>query len=109
MDILHNQLQVIQRNLSFVSTDPIDWKLYVQVFAWSVTLFESYLMCVVFAFIFIFRRQLFTERGNTLYILKLSPQKLYKGILKRENLRNLKRMAKTRPSLPLYLGCTSRR
>ncbi|XP_006456595.1 hypothetical protein AGABI2DRAFT_188490 [Agaricus bisporus var. bisporus H97] len=44
MDILHNQLQAVQRSLSFVSTDPIDWKFYVQVFAWSVTLFESYLI-----------------------------------------------------------------
>jgi STE24 endopeptidase len=49
MDILHNQLQAIQHRLSFVSTDPIDWKFYVQVFAWSVTLFESYLMSVVFS------------------------------------------------------------
>ncbi|KAK7682061.1 hypothetical protein QCA50_015025 [Cerrena zonata] len=44
MDILHNQLAVVQRQLAFVATDPIDWKFYVQVFSWSVCLFESYLV-----------------------------------------------------------------
>ncbi|KAF8063327.1 peptidase family M48-domain-containing protein [Lyophyllum atratum] len=44
MDILHTQLLNIQRQLAFVTTDPIDWKLYVQAFSWSVTLFESYLL-----------------------------------------------------------------
>ena len=49
MDILHNQLNNIQRHLAFVATDPINWKLYVQVFSWTVTLFESYLLCAVFS------------------------------------------------------------
>ncbi|KAK2464946.1 hypothetical protein APHAL10511_003022 [Amanita phalloides] len=44
MDFLHTQLKVIQQELSFVATDPIDWKYYVQVFSWAVTLFESYLI-----------------------------------------------------------------
>jgi STE24 endopeptidase len=44
MDILHVQLSNLQSHLAFVSVDPIDWKLYVQVFSWSVTLFESYLL-----------------------------------------------------------------
>ncbi|KAG5645300.1 hypothetical protein DXG03_006489 [Asterophora parasitica] len=44
MDLLHTQLSNVQRQLAFVSTDPIDWKLYVQAFSWSVTLFESYLL-----------------------------------------------------------------
>ncbi|KAI0078019.1 hypothetical protein K474DRAFT_1661060 [Panus rudis PR-1116 ss-1] len=44
MDFLHRQLAVIQRQLSFVATDPIDWKLYVQVASWVVCLFESYLI-----------------------------------------------------------------
>ncbi|KAJ2913084.1 hypothetical protein MD484_g7336, partial [Candolleomyces efflorescens] len=44
MDFLHGQLANVQKQLSFVQTDSIDWKLYVQVFSWSVTLFESYLL-----------------------------------------------------------------
>lgn len=110
MDILHNQLQAVQRSLSFVSTDPIDWKFYVQVFAWSVTLFESYLMCVVFFLFRVFHPFIIflTERGNIHYILKLSHRKLYKAILKRENLKNPKRMEKIRLGLPLCLGCINR-
>ncbi|TFK25913.1 metalloendopeptidase [Coprinopsis marcescibilis] len=44
MDFLHNQLAIVQGRLSFVTTDHIDWKLYVQAFSWAVTLFESYLL-----------------------------------------------------------------
>ena len=44
MDFLHNQLNAVERHLAFVKTEPIDWKLYVQVFSWAVTLFESYLL-----------------------------------------------------------------
>ncbi|KAF9005120.1 peptidase family M48-domain-containing protein [Cyathus striatus] len=44
MDFLHSQLAKIQTQLAFVQTDPIDWKLYVQAFSWTVTLFESYLL-----------------------------------------------------------------
>jgi len=44
MDLLHSQLAVLQQKLSFVATDPIDWKFYVQAFSWGVTLFESYLL-----------------------------------------------------------------
>ncbi|KAL4066613.1 peptidase family M48-domain-containing protein [Scleroderma citrinum] len=44
MDILHSQLATLQQRLSFVATDPIDWKFYVQVSSWAVTLFESYLL-----------------------------------------------------------------
>ncbi|RDB21780.1 CAAX prenyl protease 1 [Hypsizygus marmoreus] len=44
MDLLHTQLSNIQRQLAFISTDPINWKLYVQAFSWTVTLFESYLV-----------------------------------------------------------------
>jgi len=47
MDVLHTQLYAIQQKLSFVATDPINWKLYVQTFSWVVTLFESYLMYVL--------------------------------------------------------------
>lgn len=46
MDILHTQLSHIQRQLAFVTVEPINWKLYVQGFSWIVTLFESYLLCV---------------------------------------------------------------
>ena len=44
MDILHTQLNNIQRHLAFVAVDDIDWKFYVQLFSWSVSLFESYLL-----------------------------------------------------------------
>lgn len=44
MDFLHTQLRHVENQLSFVKTEPIDWKLYVQVFAWTVTFFESYLL-----------------------------------------------------------------
>ncbi|KAG6330104.1 hypothetical protein ID866_8985, partial [Astraeus odoratus] len=44
MDLLHSQLAALQHKLSFVATDPIDWKLYVQLSSWAVTLFESYLL-----------------------------------------------------------------
>ena len=52
MDFLHGQLANVQKQLSFVQTDSIDWKLYVQVFSWSVTLFESYLLLVHSGIIF---------------------------------------------------------
>ncbi|TFY77410.1 hypothetical protein EWM64_g6604 [Hericium alpestre] len=45
MDFLHDNLAALQRHLAFVAVDEtIDWSLYVQVFSWSVTLFESYLL-----------------------------------------------------------------
>ncbi|KAG7085603.1 hypothetical protein E1B28_003154 [Marasmius oreades] len=44
MDILHSNIARIQRHLAFVTTDPIDWKLFVQVSSWAVTLFECYLL-----------------------------------------------------------------
>ncbi|EEB99341.1 hypothetical protein MPER_00996, partial [Moniliophthora perniciosa FA553] len=44
MDLLHTTLAKVQRQLAFVAVDPIDWKFYVQVFSWGVTLFESYLL-----------------------------------------------------------------
>lgn len=46
MDFLHDQLAVIQKQLAFVSVDPIDWKSYVQAFTWAVCIFESYLLYV---------------------------------------------------------------
>ena len=33
-----------QKLAEFVSTEPVDWKLYVQMSAWGVCLFESYLL-----------------------------------------------------------------
>ncbi|KAF9244470.1 peptidase family M48-domain-containing protein [Melanogaster broomeanus] len=50
MDLLHTQLAALQLRLSFVATDPIDWKFYVQACSWAVTLFESYLLCVISEF-----------------------------------------------------------
>lgn len=46
MEVLHSQLATLQRHLAWVSTEPLDWKLYVQAFSWSVYLFESYLTFV---------------------------------------------------------------
>jgi STE24 endopeptidase len=47
MDLLHLQLNKIQRQLAFVAIEPINWKGYVQTFSWLVALFESYLLYVV--------------------------------------------------------------
>jgi STE24 endopeptidase len=44
MDILHKQLANVQKHLSWVQTEPMDWQLYVQGFSWAVALFESYLL-----------------------------------------------------------------
>jgi STE24 endopeptidase len=44
MDFLHTQLSTVQKHLSFVTTDDINWKGYVQSFSWGVTLFETYLL-----------------------------------------------------------------
>lgn len=44
MDLLHSQLAVLQARLAWVSTEPINWKFYVQAFSWGVCLFESYLL-----------------------------------------------------------------
>ncbi|KAL5480481.1 STE24 [Sanghuangporus weigelae] len=43
MEVLHTQLKALQGHLAWVSTEPINWKLYVQSFSWGVYLFESYL------------------------------------------------------------------
>ena len=51
MDILHTQLNNIQRHLAFVAVDDINWKFYVQLFSWSVSLFESYLLCGGYFFV----------------------------------------------------------
>lgn len=59
MDLLHSQLAALQQKLSFVATDPIDWKFYVQAFSWGVTLFESYLLSVYFSVEFSFLAHLF--------------------------------------------------
>ena len=48
MDFLHRQVSLVEKQLAFVATDPIDWKFYVQVFSWGVCLFESYLLCVTY-------------------------------------------------------------
>ncbi|KAA1475322.1 hypothetical protein DENSPDRAFT_932277 [Dentipellis sp. KUC8613] len=44
MDFLHENLARLQHRLAFVAVDPIDWKFYVQAFAWGICLFESYLL-----------------------------------------------------------------
>ncbi|KAH9475229.1 CAAX prenyl protease 1 [Psilocybe cubensis] len=44
MDLLHSQLDIIQRKLAFVAVEDIPWKFYVQTFSWAVSIFESYLL-----------------------------------------------------------------
>lgn len=44
MDALHYQLQRIEKQLAWVQTEPIDWKLLVQCFTWAVTCWELYLL-----------------------------------------------------------------
>jgi STE24 endopeptidase len=44
MDFLHSGLGWVQKQLAFVAVDPIDWRFYVQIFSWTVALFESYLL-----------------------------------------------------------------
>ncbi|KZV98886.1 metalloendopeptidase [Exidia glandulosa HHB12029] len=43
-DLLHSQLVALEDRLSWVKTDPVDWKFYVQLFSAGITLFESYLI-----------------------------------------------------------------
>lgn len=99
MDILHTQLSNIQRHLAFVAVTDINWKLYVQLFSWSVTLFESYLLYDYFIFSFFcfynffskgFDSILFTPRKNL-------PRPL-RSISNRVCLKSLKIMVKIRPS-----------
>lgn len=46
MEFIHQQVALVEKQLAFVATDPVDWKTYVQIFSWVVCLFESYLLCV---------------------------------------------------------------
>jgi hypothetical protein len=101
MDILHTQLNSIQRHLAFVAVDNIDWRFYVQLFSWSVSLFESYLLCGGYFFVkfcpFLilfylkgFDSILCTPRQNLRHHLRI--------ILKQEFLKNPKTMEKIKPS-----------
>jgi hypothetical protein len=53
MDILHTQLGAIQHRLAFVQEDPIDWRTYVLIFSWGICIFESYLLYVYAAVLFL--------------------------------------------------------
>ncbi|KIP07880.1 hypothetical protein PHLGIDRAFT_19080 [Phlebiopsis gigantea 11061_1 CR5-6] len=44
MEFIHQQVALVEKQLAFVATDPVDWKTYVQIFSWGVCLFESYLL-----------------------------------------------------------------
>ena len=103
MDILHSQVNNIQRHLAFVAVDDIDWRFYIQLFSWSVSLFESYLLCGGFfcqilpvsnIFIIIkgFDSTLCTPRQNLPHHLQ--------SILKEECLKSPKNMEKIKPSSP---------
>ena len=78
MDILHTQLNTIQRQLAFVSVKEINWKLYVQLFSWSVTLFESYLLYSSFFFVWVFSNLFQRIRQYPLYSKKEPPASLAK-------------------------------
>ncbi|KLO11963.1 hypothetical protein SCHPADRAFT_998491 [Schizopora paradoxa] len=43
MDFIQSQLNFIQQKLSWVQTEPLNWKLYVLSVSWTVCLIESYL------------------------------------------------------------------
>ena len=101
MDILHTQLNNIQRHLAFVAVDNIDWRFYVQLFSWSVSLLESYLLCVgnflvnfcPFLILFYFKgfdSILCTPRKNLRHHLR--------SILNQVYLKSLKTMGKIKPS-----------
>lgn len=47
MEFIHHQVALVEKQLAFVATDPVDWKTYVQIFSWGVCLFESYLLYVM--------------------------------------------------------------
>jgi len=82
MDILHTQLAALQQRLSFVATDPIDWKFYVQVSSWAVALFETYLLCVM-PCITMHRQSdvLHVGSASTLCILKMHLQRSWRTTL----------------------------
>ncbi|KIY67067.1 metalloendopeptidase [Cylindrobasidium torrendii FP15055 ss-10] len=44
MDFVHSNLQVLQRQLSWVSTSDVDWQLWVQGSSWTVAGWEIYLL-----------------------------------------------------------------
>lgn len=78
MDFPHTQLHVVQQKLSFIATDPIDWKLYVQTISWAVALFE-YLAQVLVSYSTFFCGLSFVRLAdtiNTLCTLKLNLRKL---------------------------------
>lgn len=109
MDLLHTQLSNIQRQLSFVSVDPIDWKLYVQAFSWAVTLFESYLLYVCGIG---FNSSGINQYENLAYdsihcILRPSPRLHSRSISSQTRSTSRRLMVRTRPNLPCSQESTS--
>ena len=49
MDYLNAGLDAVQSQLAWVSTEPFDWKLYLQISSWGVCLWESYLLYAPFS------------------------------------------------------------
>lgn len=102
MDILHTQLNNIQRHLAFVAVDDIDWRFYVQLFSWSVTLFESYLLYAVYYFghILPVSNNLFFFKGfdNILCTPRKNLRHHLRSILNQVYLKSLKTMGKIKPS-----------
>ena len=110
MDILHNQLAVVQRQLAFVATDSIDWKFYVQIFSWGVCLFESYLVyvCSISPFSSRILNIWIPDFVNTRCTRRLLLQKFFPPISMRMHSKSLNCMAKTKQNSLSSLAYTNR-
>jgi hypothetical protein len=99
MDILHTQLNHIQRHLAFVAVDDIDWRFYVQLSSWSVSLFESYLLCVwVLNIILTAFLNFFKGFDSILYTPRQNLRHYWRSILNQVYLKSPKTMGKIKPS-----------
>jgi hypothetical protein len=107
MDFLHSQLGKVQQHLAWVAVDPVDWKFYVQAISWTVTLFESYLLCVWSPKFENTPNSLPVGFVSTRCIQKQSPQLLLRATSAQPTSKSHKNTAKTRPSLRCFQASTS--
>lgn len=71
MDFINSALDEIQRLIAPIALNPsINWKLYVQTFSWSITLFETYLLC---AFYILTTEPTLTASSAALQATSISP------------------------------------
>ena len=108
MDLLHTQLAALQHQLSFVATEPIDWKFYVQACSWAVTLFESYLLSVTSS-AFFFHTNNIIGSVNIRSIRKRHPRRFWLAISTRRRSAIPSCMAETRPSSRSSRACSNKR